>query len=205
MKCLYHLVGSFINQLRSVQLNSVSEKDYKSYHKLGLSKPLVWFSLPSWTKSGYALFPSGWICSTKAAVLFMICYWILLSKPWEKSSSVLVPDLLPKAGGLARQCPRFAEFHTGRGRGTPPQEGPCTPGASWHTKHAQKWKHWRSWGSGFGDREVSRGPWQGEPWCQVSSHQVGIPLGVLGTTQCWGVSASEQEKLKEYIIKHINK
>lgn len=77
MKCLYHLVGSFINQLRSVQLNSVSEKDYKSYHKPGLSKPLVWFSLPSWTKSGYALFPSGWICSTKAAVLFMICYWII--------------------------------------------------------------------------------------------------------------------------------
>lgn len=37
-----------------MQLNSVSEKDYKSYHKLGFSKPLVWFSLPSWTKSEYA-------------------------------------------------------------------------------------------------------------------------------------------------------
>lgn len=32
-----------------------------------------------------------------------------------------------------------------------------------------------------------------------------LPLGVLGTPQCWGVSAFEQEKLKEYIIKHINK
>lgn len=165
--------------------------------------------MPSWPRLGILIFLSGFICSTEGCYLIWIiefsyqnheknpalCWFLTY---WTRQEDRPESDCAFQGNSLTVSTQGEAGRHHRR-------KVSCTPGTSWHRKHAQKLKVWRRWSSGFGDREVSRDPWQGEPCCQVSSQQVGIPYSVLGKPQCWGVSAFEQEKLKEYIIKYINK
>lgn len=142
MKYLYQLIGSHINQLKSVWLNSVSAKYYKSHHKPGPSKPLAWFSLLSWSKSGYSHI-STWLYLQHRGLLSYSRYIVEFSYQNHEENPALCWFLTyrTRQEGWPDNDHTFQEnslTNSTQGEagrwGHHPRKVTCTPGTSWHRK-----------------------------------------------------------------------